>query len=195
MRSIFYGTALMCLLSGLLAFATAPALANTSDQLTQNKATATIGHRGPSANSGEKGFSSESKAEPTHRTQAKGIRGKESTKVSHRAKGGEATVARVNRFGKCLHVFSKPSVYSKETACISKGAKAHLNGVFSKNRRWAQLDNRGWVLFGNLKTNVKPFRIASRERSWGRPAGMGKGKSKKDRYSPEFHELNSGPIF
>jgi hypothetical protein len=61
MRSIFYGTVLVCLLAGLLAFSTAPAAAETaSNQLTQE--TATMGHKDQSANPGNVDFSGQAKA-------------------------------------------------------------------------------------------------------------------------------------
>jgi hypothetical protein len=60
MRSVFYGTALVCLLAGLLAFATAPAVAQTSNQLMQK--TATTIDKNQSANSGNVGFFGEAKA-------------------------------------------------------------------------------------------------------------------------------------
>jgi hypothetical protein len=61
MRSVFYATVLVCLLAGLLAFATAPAAAQTFNQLTQ-KTAITIEHKDSSANSGNMGFSGEAKA-------------------------------------------------------------------------------------------------------------------------------------
>jgi hypothetical protein len=61
MRSVFYGTVLVCLLAGLLAFAAAPAVAQASNQLIQKTAT-TIQDKGPSSNSGNMGFSGEAKA-------------------------------------------------------------------------------------------------------------------------------------
>jgi hypothetical protein len=60
MRSVFYATVLVCLLAGLLAFATAPAAAQTFNQLTQK--TATSIDKDSSANSGNVGFSREAKA-------------------------------------------------------------------------------------------------------------------------------------
>jgi hypothetical protein len=61
MKSIFYGTVLVCLLAGLLAFATTLAVAQTSNQSIQDTA-ATIQDEGSSANSDHVGFSGEAKA-------------------------------------------------------------------------------------------------------------------------------------
>ncbi len=150
MRSAFLNMALIGLLVSLLAFATSPAAARTSLNQPNQKAATTIEHKGPVANACESG----------------------------RATGGEATVARVNRYGKCLHVFRGPSVYSREIACMSNGEKTHLTGVFSKNKRWVQLSNGGWVLFRDLKTTVKPAQAVAIEKSWARSAAAGKGKLK-----------------
>ena len=150
MRSAFHVTGLVGLLTTLLAFAPAPAIGKTTSNQLTHKAATTIEHKGPVANPCE----------------------------SARAKGREATVARVSRYGKCLHVFRDPTVYSEEIGCMLKGEKTHLTGVFSKNRRWAQLDNGGWVFFGDLKTTVKPTLSAAMKRLWARSAAAGKGKPK-----------------
>jgi hypothetical protein len=145
MRSAFYMTVLVGLLSTLLTFSTASALAGTTSNPLTHKISIATEHKGPTAKASE----------------------------SAHAKGGVATVARVERYGKCLHVFRDPSAYSREIGCMSRGEKTHLTGVFSKNRRWAQLDNHGWVLFGDLKTDVKPPRRVAMKRSWCRPAAAG----------------------
>jgi hypothetical protein len=147
MRSAFYVTVLVGLLTTLLAFSTASALTQTTSNPLTHKTSMATEHKGPTAKASE----------------------------SSHAKGGVATVARVERYGKCLHVFRDPSVYSEEIGCMLKGEKTHLTGVFSKNRRWAQLDNHGWVLFRYLKTDVKPPRRAAMKRSWRHPAAAGSG--------------------
>ncbi len=211
MKRLLYGLVLTCLVSGLIAFATAPTLAQTSDQSTQKTGT-TIEHRGPTANPSEMGSSGQSKAEPNHhQSQIKSSRRTECANVSGPAKGGEATVARVDRYGRCLHVYRRPSVFSKEIACMTKGEKTHLTGVFSKNRRWAQLENHGWVLFRDLKTDVKAPRIAAMKKPWGRIAAAGTGTAGLVRHdysgSPSLYAydsehygwargpLNWGPLF
>ena len=145
MRSAFYVTVLVGLLSTLLAFSTASAVAQTTSNPLTHKTSMDTEHRGPTANPSE----------------------------SAHPKGGVAIVARVDRYGKCLHVFRDPSIFSREIGCMSKGEKAHLTGVFSKNRRWAQLDNHGWVLFRDLKTDVKPPRRVAMKRPWCSPAAAG----------------------
>ncbi len=150
MRSAFYMTILVGLLTTLLAFAPAPGIAKTTSNQLTHKAATTIAHKGPVAN----------------------------PSGSARAKGREATVARVSRYGECLHVFRDPTVYSAEIGCMLKGEKTHLTGLFSKNGRWAQLDNGGWVFFGDLRTKVKPPRTVAMKKSWARSAAAGQGKPK-----------------
>ncbi len=175
MRSVFYGTVLVYLLAGLVAFATAPAVAQTTSTQLMQKTAPTIEHKGPATNPGEMGFSGQAKAGVSQPSQAKGPESKTPANVSTQPKGGEATVARVDRSGNCLHVYSDPSPSSKEIACMAKGEKIHLTGMFSKDRRWAQLDNHGWALFRDLKTDVKAPRVSEMGRSWGRSAGTGQG--------------------
>jgi hypothetical protein len=204
MRSVFYVTVMVCLLSGLLAFTTAPAVAQMmSDQIMQNSGP-TIEHKGPVAGPTHMGFSGEAKAGASEQTNApgqmksmmkgqtmgrmnqpsepQGTEGTPPANVSAQAKGGEATVARVDRSGKCLHVYTEASASSKEIACMPKGEKVHLTGVFSKDRRWAQMDNHGWVFFRKLETDVKAPPTAAMERSWGRAAGAGKGMPSAGRH-------------
>ncbi|MGO9119587.1 MAG: hypothetical protein ACLQPD_18505 [Desulfomonilaceae bacterium] len=194
MRIVFYRTVLVYLFAGLLAFATAPAVAQTT--LNQGiPKTGPVSHKGPVENPREKGFSGEVKAGTDRTLQTKQAEGMKPANFYSRTKPGEATIARVDRSGNCLHVYTDPSVSSKEIACRLKGETIHLSGLFTKDRRWAQLDNKGWVLYRNLKTHVKVRRTAASNMSWGLPAAMGKGNSRIDRYSPWYNELNSGPIF
>lgn len=194
MRNVFYVTVLVC----LLALATAPAVAQATSDQTMQKAGPTIEHKGPVAVPAETGFSGEAKAGASqgmdaHRqmktkmksdtmgqagqpTPTQGPGGMQPANVSAQAKGGDATVARVDRSEKCLRVYSDPSAASKQIACMLKGENVHLTGMFSKDRRWAQLDNNGWALFRDLRTNVKPPRMAATEKSWGRSAAAGKAK-------------------
>lgn len=204
MRSVFYVTVMVCLLSGLLAFGTAPAVAQTmSDQMMQ-KTGPTIEHKGPVASPGETGFSGEAKSggsqqmgassqmksmmksetqgRVTHPAEAQSTGGNQPANVAAAVKGGEATVARVDRAGNCLRVRSDPSASSKEIACAAKGQQLRLTGVFSKNGRWAQLDNHGWVFFRQLKTDVRPPRTAAMGRSWEKAAGAGKGAPTSGRH-------------
>jgi hypothetical protein len=111
-----------------------------------------------------------------------GAAGTQPANVSPAAKGGDATVARVDRSGNCLRVRSDPSASSKEIACVAKGEKVHLTGLFSKDGRWAQLDNQGWVFFNRLSTDVKPPQTASMGKSWERSAGTGTGKHSTGRH-------------
>ena len=63
----------------------------------------------------------------------------------------------------------------------------HLTGVFSKDGRWAQLDNNGWVFVGQIKTSVALPRRASRESEWETPAGAGafyRGRTFEEYESP-----------
>jgi hypothetical protein len=92
-----------------------------------------------------------------------------------RTTGGSAVVASVDRTGNCLRVRSGPSVSSNEIGCLAKGQTVHLNGVFSKDGRWAQLDNNGWVYFRQLKSDVRPPQSMSASNAWGRSAATGSG--------------------
>jgi hypothetical protein len=198
MRSVFYVTVLACLLSGLLVFAAAPAVAQMMSNQMMQKSGPTVEHQVPTAGPTEMGFSGEAKAgasqgmgvhsqmktmmksettgKASQPSETKGPVGAQPANVSAQAKGGEATVAREDRPGNCLHVRSDPSASSKEIACVPKGQKVHLTGVFTRNGRWAQLDNHGWVFFRQLKTNVRPPLTASTEMSWGQSAAAGKTK-------------------
>ena len=53
-----------------------------------------------------------------------------------------------------------------------------LVGVFSDDGRWAQLDNNGWVLFSQLRTDVRPSGA-----EWEKAAAAGK-KSKGGKAYP-----------
>ncbi len=195
MRSVFYVTALVYMLACLLAFATVPAVAQTTSNQEIPKIGPMMQHSGPVENPGEMGFSAQAKGGTDLTSQTKRSEDMKSAKVYSHTKPGEATVARVDKSGNCLHVYTDPSVSSKEIACLLKGETIHLTGLFTKDKRWAQLDNKGWVLHRNLKTHVKARRTAASNMSWGRPAAMGKGTSKNGLYNPKDHELNWGPIF
>ncbi len=196
MRSLAYVTLLGVFLLGLLAFATVPALAQgNEDLMMMQKGGQTTQHKGPVATPRQKSFTGEAKTGSSQQatttnhmksmmkgqsigklnkqSKAQGAVGAQSAKVTAQAKGGEATIARASRSATCLRVYSKPSFSSQEMACMPKGETVHLNGVFSKDRHWAQLNNNGWVVFRDLKTGVKPPRVAARTGSWGRTAGAG----------------------
>jgi hypothetical protein len=199
MRGTIYIVTLAVLIAGALAFSTAPAIAQmTSDQKMQQSGP-TIEHKGPVAGDSGSQFSGEPKAGasqqggPVHQmksmmnremkgqtpqpSQAQAPTGSKQANVSAESNGGEATVARLDRSRNCLSVHRDPSASSQEIACEAKGEKLHLTGVFSKDRRWAQLDNNGWVSFRSLRTDVKPPRTAAMGRSWEQSAGAGQAMS------------------
>lgn len=93
-------------------------------------------------------------------------------------KAGEAVVVRVDRPDNCLRIRSEASASADVIGCASSGEKLRLTGVFSRDGRWAQLDNNGWVFFDQLQTDVRPESTAS-EGSWERPAAKGDGKPGK----------------
>ena len=70
-------------------------------------------------------------------------------------KGAEAVVTGVDKPGNCLRVRSGPSNSDKEVACFSKGEKLRLNGMFSQDALWAQLEDGNWVFFKKIKTDLK----------------------------------------
>ncbi len=192
MRRRFYETIVVSMLTGFFAFAMAHgAVAQTmSNQSIPNTGPA-IEHKGPVENPIKTGSLGDAKSG----VQAKEAKSMVSRNLYSQAKPRLARIARVDRSGNCLHVYAHPSIYSKEIACMLKGETIHLTGLFTKNKRWAQLDNKGWVLSRNLKTHVKPSRKLASAKSWGMPAAAGSAKSGKDRYSKPYNELNSGPIF
>lgn len=175
MKIALYLTGLVYLLAGLLAFATVSAVAQTTSIQGTPKTGPVIQHKGPVENPGEMGFSGEAKVGTDRTSQTKRSEGVKPANFYSQSKPGEATIARVDRSGNCLHVYTDPSVSSKDIACLAKKERIHLTGMFSKDRRWAQLDNQGWVLFRDLKTDVKVPRLSAMERSWGRSAGTGQG--------------------
>jgi hypothetical protein len=111
-------------------------------------------------------------------------RATDNSQASQQVKGGEGVVKNVdNKSGNCLSVRSGPADSEKEVACIPKGEKVQLSGVFSEDRRWAQLDDGGWVPFKRIRTDVhapkamKSGRGSSSSRdSWRGPAGAGSGE-------------------
>ncbi len=201
MKKVFFGTLFVYLFAGLLAFAIAPAVAQAMSNQSMEAIAPAPPHKGPVANPGEKVSSQGANYESKSHFRW----GKTATNQSTQDQGGEATVARVNRPGNCLRVYSHPSPSSKQISCVGKGEKVYLNGTFSKDRRWAQLDKQGWVLFRNLKTYVKAPRTKQMNKSLGRSAGIGKtwnrsaatGKSKPKPagHDPGYNEMPMGEIF
>ena len=97
---------------------------------------------------------------------------KTSEVAPQRVAGGQAVVARVDRPDNCLRIRSGPSGSDKMIRCAATGTQLKLTGVFSRDGRWAQLDDNGWVFFSQLKTSVKPpASVASH--SWKGQAGSG----------------------
>jgi len=71
---------------------------------------------------------------------------------------GEGVVISVDRPENCLRIRRGPSVAYEIIGCAGFGEKLRLTGVFSSDNRWAQLDNNGWVLFSQVRTDLKPPR-------------------------------------
>ncbi len=182
MKTLFYAMLLVGLFSGVLALTAEAAVALTvSDYVTQTIGpTAKLEVPMPIVNLAATGFSSQAKAggQQPHKI---GPRRLAQANTSAESVGGEAIVARVDRFGKCLHVFSEPSAYSKEIACIPKGERLRITELFSKDRHWVQLDKGGWVSFRRLKTDVKVPPIAATAGWWGL-SGTSKGASTARRH-------------
>lgn len=211
MKKVFYLALFMYLFAGFLALAIASAVAQAMSNQSMEAITPTSRQKGPVENPGEKTSSQGA----NQSSRANFHRGKTATSSSNQSKAGEATVVGVNRSGKCLPVHSRPSPSSKRISCMAKGEKVHLNGIFSKDRRWAQLDNQGWVLFRNLKmhVHVKPHRATGK--SWNQSAGTSKSwnrsatdkssvgsktvdnskRKRKSSHDPEYHEMPMGEIF
>jgi hypothetical protein len=116
--------------------------------------------------------------------------------ANKQVKGGEATVARVDRPRNCLRIRSNSAVSSKILGCAPSGKKLRLNGVFSKDGRWAQLDNNGGVFFSQLRTSVRPPQGVASAGSWKRPAAAGgvhKRVHRRIRY--RFHGSCGAPVY
>lgn len=161
------------------------------------------------------GVSSEHKAGMTERGAFRGerergmVRGEQERGAVRReatapaaAKGGDAIVARVDRPDNCLRLRSGPSFSREVIGCAAQGQALHLTGVFSSDGRWAQLDNNGWVFFGQLKSDLKPpRRVATSHRKssseddwwsdWGRPAGAGSGSAVSE--GTQMYDYSYGP--
>ncbi|MBI5570037.1 MAG: SH3 domain-containing protein [Desulfomonile tiedjei] len=144
------------------------------------------------------GMTEQPKAGVMERGRMRTEQGREMAKPEAKAevKGGEATVARVDRPDNCLRIRSGPSVSGNIIACLPVGESLHLTGVFSKDGRWAQLDNNGWVFVGQIKTSVALPRRAAREReefetyeSWEVPAGAGRFYRREGFEPYESYEL------
>lgn len=112
--------------------------------------------------------------------------------TGQRVEGGEAIVARIDRPKNCLRVRSGPGASHDEIGCAAKGDKLILTGVFSKDRRWAQLDNNGWVHFSQLSTQVRPPMFASSGESFDQPAATAGKKKKFRRGHKRFHGHGHG---
>ncbi len=167
MRTLVYAMLSVGLLSGVLAVTAKAAVALTVSDYVMPTPTAKLEAPMPTANPAAAGFSGQAKAGGQQPHKRGPRRLAQQANTSAQPGGGEATVARVDRLGKCLHVFSEPSAYSKEIACIPKGAKLHITELFSKDRRWVQLDSGGWVSVRKLKTEVKVPPIAATAGWWG----------------------------
>lgn|GEM_PF-1169881 len=71
---------------------------------------------------------------------------------------GEGVVISVDRPENCLRIRRGPSVAYEIIGCAGFGERLRLTGVFSSDNRWAQLDNNGWVLLSQIRTDLKPPR-------------------------------------
>jgi len=108
------------------------------------------------------------------------------------ARGGQAVVARVDRPDNCLRVRSGPGSSYDRIGCAAEGETLRLTGVFSKDGRWAQLDNNGWVFFRQLQTDIRPPQAMASERSFEQPAAAGK---KEPRKGYKRHHRYGGPHY
>ncbi len=171
MKTVSYGATVLCLLSALLAFTAEAAVALTIPPYVMPSPGTIAKLQAAISNPAAKEFFGQAKAGgpqqqkrgPRRLAQANGA-----TKSQFETE--EATVARVDRFGKCLHVFSKPSVFSKEIACIPKGEKLRITNLFSNDRRWVQLDRGGWVAFSKLNRDLIASATAARSGRRGQSA-------------------------
>lgn len=80
------------------------------------------------------------------------------------AGGVEALVIGVDRPENCLRIRSGPAGSTQVTGCVAKGDKLVLTGVFSNDKRWAQLDNGGWVFISQIKSDILPRQAATSRR-------------------------------
>jgi hypothetical protein len=80
---------------------------------------------------------------------------------------GVGVVTGVDQPDNCLRIRRGPSASSEQIGCADKGDELRLNGTFSKDGRWAQLDNNGWVFLAQIKTDMKPPAAQTASRSRG----------------------------
>lgn len=74
---------------------------------------------------------------------------------------GEGVVISVDRPENCLRIRRGPSSAYDIIGCAGFGEKLRLTGVFSSDNRWAQLDNNGWVILSQIRTNLRPPQAAA----------------------------------
>lgn len=80
-------------------------------------------------------------------------------------KGAEAFVTRVDQPDDCLRIRRGPSGSYEIIGCAKMGDRLQLNGVWSSDNSWAQLESQGWVYASQIKTDLKPPYKASASRS------------------------------
>jgi hypothetical protein len=68
-------------------------------------------------------------------------------------KGGEGTVAVVDKPESCLAIRKGPHVTYEKTGCATLGQRLKLSGVWS-NTNWARLEDGGWVDASKIQTDL-----------------------------------------
>lgn len=116
----------------------------------------------------------------------------EKGRMDRPVRGGVAVVSSVDRPEDCLRIRSGPGTSNDVVACATRGEKLRLTGEFSRDGRWARIDDGGWVFYGQLDTEVRPPRFAAAEGSFDKPATAGKGKSRTGH--KRFHR-HGGPCY
>ncbi len=175
MRTTACVVVLGLLLAVVTAFATAPAIADMQSGPVKEQPGMTGQEKGKMTGEMKGMMTGQTRGETPMKSKTKMSREKG---VVGKATGGQAFVARVDRPENCLRVRSGPGRSYETVGCAAKGDTLLLTGVFSKDGRWAQLDNSYWVFFDQLRTDVRPPQVMASEGSFDQPATAGK-KSRK----------------
>jgi hypothetical protein len=72
------------------------------------------------------------------------------------AAAGEGTVIDVDQPDNCLRIREGPTTASRQIGCARMGERLPLSGNFSRDNRWAQLTDTGWVFVCQIRTNLRP---------------------------------------
>ncbi len=76
-----------------------------------------------------------------------------------------ATVQSIDQPEGCLRLRKGPSSSTEQVGCAQKGERLQLTGQWSRDGRWLELADGGWVFAGQVQSDLKPPRTASSNQS------------------------------